>query len=886
VASLDTSPPAPRQTDGGGPLTLAERAHALVQSEPAVAADRAAEALALARRLHDREAVVAALHALGFARFELGDPRATRTLRSAVRAADAWGLVERAALARRPLAVYLAYAGAFSDALREVERAQSALSGLERARTEVFRLAVLGLAGRAPPTLDASTRALGTLRRAGDRLWEARLLKNRGVLLSERGDAAAAQRDLERARELYAAAGASLGAAGAEISLARLALLRGDIVDCLAQLDAAAQRELPPRAAWDVALIRAEALVGARLLDEARTALAAGIAACQRAGAGDFLTKGQLEIARLSLLAGDLDGAASNAGAARRALVAAGQPVYAARAVGVELAAALAASPVPVEAADAGRDAARVLADARWRDDALRLRLLVARAAVALGDLAEAQRGLADCAPLRRRGSAADRVDLHQAEAELHLAHGDVPAARRALAAGCRVLDAYRADFGALELRVGASSIGADLAGIGVRLALADGDAAGVLVWAERLRAAALSLPPAAPADDPALRAAIVEARRLQQEIRRAQDRGRPTRTLHVRLRAQEARVRGRARSVDGRAGDRRTLRATDVSRRLDARCLVEYVERDGELYAVTLCARRRALVSLGPSARVAEEIEWLRFSLARCAGGRCRGVALHAAVSSAQAAAAAVDELLVAPLALSPGGSLVVVPTGLLHALPWSMLPSLRARPLVVAPSATLWLHLDAADRDSEADAARVVLVAGPRLRHARSEVDDLHRLYPQAVVLVGRAATTSAVLDALDGVTTAHLACHGRFRSDNPLFSSLLLADGELSAFELQRLRRPPRRLVLSACSLALSDHRPGDELLGVAAALLSMGTTTIIASAVPVSDLATRRLMVALHGRLAVGDAPAAALSAAQSQDTRLGPQTSGFVCLGAG
>jgi hypothetical protein len=101
------------------PLALAEIAHGLVESDTTAGARLAARALGLARGCGDREAEVAALHALGFAQHELGDPRAIATLREAVRIAVRAGLARRAALARRPLAIYLAYGGEVRAAVRE-----------------------------------------------------------------------------------------------------------------------------------------------------------------------------------------------------------------------------------------------------------------------------------------------------------------------------------------------------------------------------------------------------------------------------------------------------------------------------------------------------------------------------------------------------------------------------------------------------------------------------------------------------------------------------------------------------------------------------------------------------------------------------------------------
>jgi hypothetical protein len=266
-----------------------------------------------------------------------------------------------------------------------------------------------------------------------------------------------------------------------------------------------------------------------------------------------------------------------------------------------------------------------------------------------------------------------------------------------------------------------------------------------------------------------------------------------------------------------------------------------------------------------------------LRFALARLARPGLSAAQRASFLAGARASAGALDRALLAPLGDAIGNHpLVIVPTGPMHALPWSMLPSLRGRPLVITPSVVTWMALGASRLRRRGKAA---LVAGPRLRHARAELAGVGALYPGADVLAGRSATTAAVMGALDGAGIAHVACHGHFRADSPLFSALELADGPLNVYELQRLRRPPQLIVLSACDLATSDTRAGDELLGFAAALIGMGTRTIIASVVPVPDAATKRLMVAFHRHLAAGAPPALALAKAQGA-------LAGFICLGTG
>jgi CHAT domain-containing protein len=146
---------------------------------------------------------------------------------------------------------------------------------------------------------------------------------------------------------------------------------------------------------------------------------------------------------------------------------------------------------------------------------------------------------------------------------------------------------------------------------------------------------------------------------------------------------------------------------------------------------------------------------------------------------------------------------------------------------------------------------------------------------------VLAGAAAGVESVLHALDGAALAHLACHGDFREAGPLFSALHLADGPLFVHDLRRLRRPPHTLILSACDSARCAVRPGDEILGAAAALLAGGTRTVIAAVNPVADTATAELMPVLHRQLLDGR-PAGQALARAAADT----DVHGFVCLGYG
>ncbi|MGW2313190.1 CHAT domain-containing protein, partial [Actinomadura luteofluorescens] len=238
--------------------------------------------------------------------------------------------------------------------------------------------------------------------------------------------------------------------------------------------------------------------------------------------------------------------------------------------------------------------------------------------------------------------------------------------------------------------------------------------------------------------------------------------------------------------------------------------------------------------------------------------------------------AAERLDRLLLAPLRPVLGDrELVIAPTGVLHGLPWATLPSLAGRPFTVVPSAGAWLHA----RRRAPSGGHAVLVAGPDLLHADREIAALRRLHPGAVVLDGPDARAEPVRDALEGAALAHVAAHGEFHQGNALFSRLRLADGPLMVHDLDELADPPHLIVLSACDIGRADE--GDAVLGMAGALLALGTATVIASVLPVRDDATAAFMTAFHTALAAGKTPSRALAAI----TRA-PATTGFLAMGAG
>jgi CHAT domain-containing protein len=135
-------------------------------------------------------------------------------------------------------------------------------------------------------------------------------------------------------------------------------------------------------------------------------------------------------------------------------------------------------------------------------------------------------------------------------------------------------------------------------------------------------------------------------------------------------------------------------------------------------------------------------------------------------------------------------------------------------------------------------------------------AEVPLVAELYHDVTALSGAAATAGRVLSKLDGAWLAHVAAHGTFRADSPMFSSLRLHDGPLTVYDFEQLRRAPYRLALPSCDSGVLAPAGADELLGLVSSLQPLGTAGIAAAVVPLNDVAVVPLMVELHKCLRAG------------------------------
>ncbi len=213
----------------------------------------------------------------------------------------------------------------------------------------------------------------------------------------------------------------------------------------------------------------------------------------------------------------------------------------------------------------------------------------------------------------------------------------------------------------------------------------------------------------------------------------------------------------------------------------------------------------------------------------------------------------------------------LVFVPHGVLHYVPLQALLDgqrylIEQFDVCVAPSAAVIQHCI---RQPSRGLARGVFVGvsddhAPRVR---DEVLAIANLWPDRIILLDEAATVAAIQQRASAADILHLACHGVFRPDNPLFSGLRLADGRLTVLDIYRLRLSCDLVVLSACETGLNLIAPGDELIGLTRGFLAAGASSVVVSLWTVDDEIAAQIMTRFYALLRDGVAPATALRQAQ-------------------
>lgn len=755
---------------------------------------------------------------------------------------------DRLADVRATLGGTLAFRGRSTAALRELDEAVRTASadGPVRPKVLMRRAHVLAYLGRHPAAIADLQEAVTGFRRSGDEVWEARALNLRAFVEILRGELREAERDLRDADTLFTRLEQQLEQLHVRHNLALIQFFRGDVPATLAALaELSAQFTALGDPHLELALDHARVLLVAGLSDEAVDVIestAAWTVTRPRPRADLLMMRASARLGQ-----GRPELALADARAARRLFARQQRDWWRIRADLVALRAR-------IDLGRGSRRAAMTLADSLADDrteDGVLAHLLAGRE-LAATDPAGASAYLSRAAAGRHGGNPLSRSTAWLAQA-LDLEVRGRPRVLQAVGRGLDALGEHRASLGSPELRALTAIHSADLSELAVRHALPRGPRA-LVHWSDRGRAASLSEPVPAP-QDPVIDAHLATIRGLSYRIGEESD---PELIQSMtRERAQRERAVRLAWAATSGAGGRTTApSAQELADRLADRILVQLVNVDGTLWAVVVRDGRWRTVEVGGLAPAHQAMDRALYGLRSATRGRPVDL---------DALARRLETSLLGPVTrlLPPDRSVVVSPPAAFLGAPWGLLPSLHDRPVAITPSATAWVRAHMAVPRS----ARTVFVAGPGLPTGGAEVVAVAALRPGAARVVAGEATVPRVLAELDGAGLAHIAAHGIFRAESPMFSSLQLADGPLTVDDIHRLSHPPHRIVLPACRSGVVAAIGGQDVIGFASALLTQGTAGVIASIADVDDAATVQVMLQLHAGLAVGQRLDEALAGAR-------------------
>ncbi|NES84120.1 MAG: CHAT domain-containing protein [Moorea sp. SIO2B7] len=222
----------------------------------------------------------------------------------------------------------------------------------------------------------------------------------------------------------------------------------------------------------------------------------------------------------------------------------------------------------------------------------------------------------------------------------------------------------------------------------------------------------------------------------------------------------------------------------------------------------------------------------------------------------------------------------LIIVPHNILHYIPFAALTKDGTNYLIdnytisSLPSASI---LPLLPKKRKAKTTSMLALGNPTfdLAYAEQEViaiSDLFKSKPH----IGKNATESLIWKEGKQAGIIHLATHGKYNPQSPLFSTLSLApgngyDGALEVHEIYALdlTKATNLVVLSACETRQGQLSQGDELTGLNRAFIYAGTPSIIATLSNIDDEATAMLMRSFYQYLQEGKPKAEALRIAQNE-----------------
>jgi CHAT domain-containing protein len=138
--------------------------------------------------------------------------------------------------------------------------------------------------------------------------------------------------------------------------------------------------------------------------------------------------------------------------------------------------------------------------------------------------------------------------------------------------------------------------------------------------------------------------------------------------------------------------------------------------------------------------------------------------------------------------------------------------------------------------------------------------------KIMPGSELLLGAEASEQSLREKGLHSRLIHIATHGNFRQDNPMFSGIRLGTNYFSLYDLYQLKIEADLVTLSGCATGMNVVTAGDELLGLIRGLLYAGARSLLLTLWDVHDRSTAEFMTSFYRRLQEGQEKATALQGA--------------------
>lgn len=286
---------------------------------------------------------------------------------------------------------------------------------------------------------------------------------------------------------------------------------------------------------------------------------------------------------------------------------------------------------------------------------------------------------------------------------------------------------------------------------------------------------------------------------------------------------------------------------------------LVEYFAIKDEFLAAVLTRETLDIVALTPVSRAVNLLRMLHFQMSKFhLGAKYTEEFKKPLLQAARAHLSELHEELVAPLRdYLHAPHLVIVPHGVLHYLPFHALFDgeqylIDSHTISYAPSATVFALCQ--QKASSATGAPLVMgIPDAQAPLILDEARSIAKILRGADLIWGKDANEQTLRTKGPHSRLIHIATHGTFRQDNPMFSGIRLGDAYLSLYDLYQLKLQAELVTLSGCATGLNVVTAGDELLGLIRGLLYAGAQSLLLTLWNVHDGSTAEFMCRFYRRL---------------------------------